>query len=129
MTELAGGALLPVVSFLEDATMKLFTCTLFTKLPPEVSMVCVARFAPASYHGLIDLRLAPMPAWLKLDREEYTRLFTAMLSKLDLLKVAERWDGHALACFCNLKKAGCWCHRELIADALRALGVEVEEID
>jgi hypothetical protein len=106
----------------------IYTTHLFKKLPEGVRMVCIARFPPDRYHGLIDLRLAPQGAWLKLDREEYARLFNEMLAKLDLKKIAAEWDGCAFGCYCRLDKPGAWCHRELLAAALQAEGVKVEEL-
>ena len=77
---------------------------------------------PAGYR-----RYAPLAPgewlWTTDDEVTYRDLYFAQLSELDLSRVIadlHRLAGNhavpALLCFCNLTKAGAWCHRTMVAE-------------
>ena len=68
------------------------------------------------------------PTWPILNRYkqngdwiEYTKEYNKILSKLDPILVAEKWDGKCLCCWCGSEE----CHRYLVAEWLRNAGIEV----
>ena len=64
-----------------------------------------------------DLRLAPTPAMMKMEREDYIPAMLARLNRLDAHRIARELDGKILLCW---EPPGVFCHRRMVAEWLEA---------
>lgn len=107
----------------------------FARSANKPGAISIARFPPRWFRGDSRLELAPPPDLLSryktadvaIGWEEYAAEFRArVLSVLDPVAVAAKLpEGAILLCWCP---RGGNCHRNLVAEWLRAAGVECREV-
>lgn len=96
-------------------------------------VIGIALYPPRWYNGPSIREVAPTYSILKMTNsdEEYTRRYKAeILAKLDIQKfldqVRQITNGRNVA-LCCYEKPDEFCHRQLLAEHLRAHGIEIEE--
>lgn len=95
--------------------------------------VCIALWPPRWFNGPCLRNVAPSYSILKQTRsdEEYTRRYNSeILTPLNVAEtielIKERWGEQPIA-LCCYEKPDEFCHRQLLAEALRKQGIEVTE--
>ena len=109
------------------------------KLPKDVVPVAICGKAPEGYTGLQYRKLAP--SWSIYsdwkynhhDNAIYTdRFYREILGKLDQLTVEQellnRTEGKPFCLICY-EKPGDFCHRHLVADWMKSIGINIEEFN
>lgn len=108
--------------------MKLWTSN-FAKSSGDPRAVAICRTVPRWYKGARYVQLAPSSNLMRIsDQEEYTRRYRdEVLSHLDPYLVAnELGEGAVMLCYEPSTK---FCHRQVVAEWLRAEGFEVVEVE
>jgi len=105
--------------------MKLYT-SYFSKYKNGKNAVSIARGTPRWFSGKRIIEFAPPRYMIDFPEEKYKKEFQKEViektAKSGLLKLE---DGMVLLCY---EKPNEFCHRHIIADWLRSLGHEVEEM-
>lgn len=99
----------------------------------NIMVIGIALYPPRWYSGPSIREVAPTYSILKMTNsdEEYTRRYKAeILAKLDIQRfldqVRQITNGRNVA-LCCYEKPDEFCHRQLLAEHLRAHGIEIEE--
>ena len=99
----------------------------------NIMVIGIALYPPRWYNGPSLKEVAPTYSILKMTHsdEEYTRRYrTEILARMNiqdfLNQVRQLSNGRDVA-LCCYEKPGEFCHRNLLAEHLRANGVEIEE--
>lgn len=103
-------------------------------IPDEIKKVSIMRYTPdwsKEYIDKIDLNLAPSKTLFdnyknkEISPAAYKRGYLDELSKLDISKVAKKYNDSVLLCTCKL---GNMCHRHLLTEYLLKNNIKIAEI-
>jgi len=98
---------------------------------PDMEFISVARFTPKGINISEIKELMPSEQLIylwkgrKIDEKRYTEIYMEQLIGIDRLKLGNMLQGKCIVCY---ERSGTFCHRHIIADWLRSVGFEVEEL-
>ncbi len=98
-----------------------------------IEPVGISVQTPKWFMGETLKQLAPTYSMLKMPKGKYETMFKEILAKVDPASIVNELhtigDGGdvALLCYEGLHSEEEWCHRTMVADWLREIGVEVTE--
>ena len=117
--------------------MKVFTsyfANVTTLKKCGVVPISIARWSPRNWTGERMLWLAPTPYMLSdnCTRDEYIRLYKEICNRVNIdlfVKELNRiGNGNDVALLCY-ERPGDFCHRHILAEHLKSLGLEVTEFN
>jgi len=103
-------------------------------IPEDIKKVSIMRYTPKwskDYIDSIELKLAPSKKLFnnyknkEISSAAYRRGYLYELSKLDINKIAKKYNNSVLLCTCAL---GHLCHRHILAEYLLKNNIEIVEV-
>lgn len=100
-------------------------------LPIKIIPISIARYRPQNMWIEEWTEYAPTSDILwkykndKITESQYRELYLDQLSRVDFTKITEA-NNIALVCY---EKSGDFCHRNILAEKLRELNIDIEEYD